>query len=105
MRTTGNAVRVYYLCNSCNSAKCKKYRKSELGKQSLRKSVRKYNSTHKDKVRSWKIAAKHIPRGPCFICGNENADRHHEDSSKPLEVVMLCRLHHKQAHRKAPHTS
>lgn len=34
---------------------------------------------------------------PCFICGDE-AEAHHPDYSKPLEVVWLCPPHHKQAH-------
>lgn len=40
-----------------------------------------------------------LMRGPCVICGNEKADAHHEDYSKPLDVRWLCRYHHLQHHR------
>lgn len=34
---------------------------------------------------------------PCWVCG-EKAEAHHPDYSAPLDVVWLCRSHHKQAH-------
>lgn len=34
---------------------------------------------------------------PCFICG-DSAQAHHPDYDRPLDVVWLCDLHHKQAH-------
>lgn len=38
-----------------------------------------------------------LSRLPCEICGNEKSQAHHEDYSKPLEVVWLCKPHHFQA--------
>jgi hypothetical protein len=35
---------------------------------------------------------------PCLICGEEKVFAHHEDYSKPLEVVWLCRKHHIEYH-------
>lgn len=36
-----------------------------------------------------------VAKGPCAICGTrERIEAHHEDYSKPLEVVWLCRGHH-----------
>lgn len=37
-------------------------------------------------------------RVPCEVCGAVNSEAHHEDYSKPLEVVWLCKLHHEIAH-------
>lgn len=34
---------------------------------------------------------------PCLVCGCE-AEAHHPDYSRPLDVVWLCSVHHKQAH-------
>lgn len=39
-----------------------------------------------------------IKRGNCSVCGEPNAHAHHEDYSKPLEVMWFCRLHHKHWH-------
>lgn len=39
-----------------------------------------------------------LARGACMICGQPNADAHHEDYAKPLEIYWLCRLHHSAAH-------
>lgn len=38
-------------------------------------------------------------RGPCVVCGALNGDGHHEDYSKPLDVVWLCRACHNRHHR------
>lgn len=34
---------------------------------------------------------------PCWVCG-EKAQAHHPDYSRPLDVVWLCVVHHRQAH-------
>jgi hypothetical protein len=34
---------------------------------------------------------------PCWVC-NASAEAHHPDYSSPLDVVWLCRIHHRQAH-------
>ena len=39
-----------------------------------------------------------LERKPCVVCGNEKVDGHHPDYSKPLEVIWLCRQHHKDIH-------
>lgn len=35
---------------------------------------------------------------PCEICGEKQVHAHHEDYSKPLEVVWLCKSCHKSLH-------
>ena len=36
----------------------------------------------------------------CKVCGtNENVEAHHEDYSKPLEIIWLCRNHHREHHK------
>jgi hypothetical protein len=40
-----------------------------------------------------------LVRQPCERCGTEeNVVAHHEDYSKPLDVVWLCKRHHKERH-------
>ena len=41
----------------------------------------------------------HLKRLPCEKCGDENSHGHHEDYSKPLEVMWLCALHHAARHK------
>lgn len=37
----------------------------------------------------------------CKICGtNENVEAHHEDYTKPLDIIWLCRNHHRELHKK-----
>jgi hypothetical protein len=36
-------------------------------------------------------------RQPCVICGQEKAEAHHEDYSKPLKIIWLCQKHHREA--------
>jgi hypothetical protein len=35
-----------------------------------------------------------IKRMSCEVCGNPNADAHHEDYKKVFEVKWLCKPHH-----------
>lgn len=39
-----------------------------------------------------------VERQPCSQCGEQNAEAHHEDYDKPLEVIWLCRKHHTEIH-------
>lgn len=36
---------------------------------------------------------------PCERCGNAQAEKHHKDYSKPLEVQWLCRACHRELHK------
>lgn len=40
-----------------------------------------------------------VKKLPCVVCGSELSEGHHEDYTKPLEVVWLCRKHHAEAHK------
>lgn len=51
----------------------------------------------KQRVRDAILAGKMV-RGNCEVCAEPNAEGHHEDYDKPLEVRWLCRLHHRQLH-------
>ena len=39
-----------------------------------------------------------LKKEPCKVCGNSKVHGHHEDYSKPLEVIWLCSIHHKAIH-------
>jgi hypothetical protein len=44
------------------------------------------------------IKSGKILRGKCVICNSENAEAHHEDYTKPLEIIWVCKTHHKEFH-------
>ena len=48
------------------------------------------------KANIYQRRGKLIPE-PCEVCGRE-AEKHHDDYSKPLEVRWLCREHHLKLH-------
>lgn len=35
----------------------------------------------------------------CAVCGGDTAEAHHDDYSKPLDVIWLCKTHHGERHR------
>jgi hypothetical protein len=42
-----------------------------------------------------------IKRGYCAVCKKPDAQGHHDDYYKPLEVRWFCPLHHAEAHKMA----
>lgn len=49
------------------------------------------------KVQDAKRAGK-MKCEPCSVCGATRAEAHHDDYSKPLDVVWLCTKHHAERH-------
>lgn len=39
-----------------------------------------------------------LEKMPCIVCGAVPAHAHHDDYSKPLEVIWLCHQHHMDHH-------
>jgi hypothetical protein len=72
----------------------------------FRKVLRDHNLRHPDKRKgrnkfSNALRDGKIFRGPCAVCGLPNAEAHHSDYSKPLDVTWLCKLHHEELHTQA----
>ena len=44
------------------------------------------------------VASGSIIKTPCVICGNEKSQGHHEDYSKPLDVIWMCNRCHAEHH-------
>ena len=40
-----------------------------------------------------------LVRRPSAVCGDENSDAHHEDYSRPMDVIFYCRIHHRARHK------
>lgn len=43
------------------------------------------------------IKAGKLIRQPCQVCKALPTEAHHEDYNRPLDVIWLCKVHHKQA--------
>ena len=58
-------------------------------------------SPEKHKARemlSTAIRSGRVERMPCVVCGMIYSEGHHDDYSKPFDVVWLCRKHHFERH-------
>lgn len=44
------------------------------------------------------LRAGKIIKESCSVCSNSDSEAHHEDYSKPLEVIWLCPKHHASRH-------
>jgi hypothetical protein len=42
------------------------------------------------------LSSGRIARLPCEVCGTLNTEKHHDDYTRPLDVVWLCPEHHRQ---------
>ena len=80
--------------------KSQKYR--EEGRNNSKSYSKKWDLENPEKKKAH-MAVKNalrsgrMHRHPCCICGNK-AHAHHEDYSKPLEVIWLCPKHHGERH-------
>ena len=88
-------------CKLCKRAKIQAWRDKTPG----------YNNQHSKefKIKYPEKRAAHlaVARGlraglvvkqSCVICGESKSESHHEDYSKPLDVIWFCRLHHAEHH-------
>ena len=41
----------------------------------------------------------HLTPEPCEVCGSDEAEKHHDDYGKPLQVRWICRPCHLALHR------
>ena len=83
-----------------NKEKVKKYRKEWAQRNKYRQSKYNKNSREKspEKAKVYRIANKEIKIPIGQICKNCNEKlakiRHHEDYSKPLQVILCCKRCH-----------
>lgn len=72
-------------------------------RKSRQERYRNYDRNNKDKRAAYdavKYALQHgrLTKEPCAICGSTRSQAHHEDYSRPLDVVWLCSQHHMARH-------
>jgi hypothetical protein len=47
------------------------------------------------------LERQEIDKFPCVMCGSLNVEAHHVDYHRPLDVVWVCREHHRAIHAKS----
>lgn len=114
--STGYSTRCKQCDNRIHSQKIKsKYHKDttrlsllankDLGIDIVNARNKRAKQGNKIKVREMlraKVYSGHIKKLPCKLCGDTNSNAHHEDYSKPFDVIWLCRKHHMLVHKKYP---
>lgn len=90
-----------YRCRNCNTAKVNRYKLTNNGRNKTKQAVNNYHRNNPDKVKA-RYKARYYNSVPdnCSKCGAIGpVDGHHEDYSKPLEVLWLCRPCHANIHQ------
>lgn len=103
-------------CKPCHNKYCAGYRRtleykethdkwknSERGKKVIKNRMANWRKNNKDKriaqsAISNAIRDGRLKRQPCIICSLPDAEAHHPNYRKPLQVVWLCKKHHSQIH-------
>lgn len=105
-------------CKECKKRRQSEFRLSDEGKQYFRAYFQKYyaekahvfkaSQARQKKLHPEKFKAraavnhalrdKRLFRMPCQQCGVAQSEAHHPDYSRPLDVVWLCRSHHREVH-------
>lgn len=90
--------------NKTRAQQRKEYAHSPQGKEGIRKRGAKWRKNNKEKKRCHTIVraavrAGKLIKGNCVLCGKKlGVCAHHEDYTKPLQVVWLCYKHHNDYH-------
>jgi hypothetical protein len=80
-------------CKDCHNEHARRTRKKHKDlneEQKLKANCRSYLNTY--------LKRGLIEKQKCNICGASESEAHHEDYSKPLVVIWLCREHHLELH-------
>lgn len=105
-------------CKSCTRLDANNHRKENLdkirsydrerGKLPHRKALSISNTKHaREKITGYmqahSLVARALKKGdlikmPCCMCGSIMSVAHHDDYSKPLDIMWLCQVHHKARH-------
>lgn len=71
--------------------------------ENAKKVIARWNVNHPERRKANILLCNAVRDGraikqPCFVCGDLIVDGHHCDYSRPLDVVWLCKHHHKLTH-------
>jgi len=86
-----------------NIEKCRAYDRARGNRQGY-SYVKEYRAANPEKYKAHTMVGNAVRGGrlvklPCIVCGLKKSVAHHEDYSKPLDVVWYCQAHHKERHK------
>jgi hypothetical protein len=89
-------------CSACHKKRLDAYYARE--RERTRAWSKAYGLKYPEKRRAHMLVGEAMKRGdlirqPCSVCGKLKTHAHHEDYTKPLDVVWLCPKHHGERHR------
>lgn len=82
------------LCRACHAEDQRRHRRRHwelTPEQRRRANARAY-------ANSYQRRGLIVPQ-PCEVCGDVNAQKHHDDYDRPLNVRWFCAEHHRAHHR------
>jgi hypothetical protein len=106
------------ICKNCVKHRVKKHRRendsvrdydrwryhNQLNrKERMAQNTKIYRQNNPEKYKAHTMVGnavrdKKISKLPCQVCGDTKSHAHHEDYSKPLDVIWLCAKHHQRHH-------
>lgn len=103
-KTTGD-YNIRHICRACNTARAKAYRATKKGKERVYQAVYRSVKKNKKHQNARTLLNYHVRVGnvekpkKCERCEKpERLHGHHEDYSKPLDVMWLCTPCHWDRH-------
>lgn len=108
MKHSIKGKRQYYICRTCNTKRHKKYRLTQSGKIKSRFFAQQSEKNHPEKTKARQIVHRNLLSGKlikplvCNRCFKSlKIEAHHDDYTKPLEVIWVCRSCHADIHKLA----
>lgn len=101
-----NPSKLLSWCKECYKENNKTKKRREYNSKWLKDSKYFEREFPKKRLRAKQLVQNAVNQGvlerePCFVCGDEKVEGHHNDYDKPLEVIWLCQKHHREGHRQA----
>lgn len=109
--------RTKYVCRPCERRRIKEYQKAHPEKRkvwarvaadrappgAILEKTRAYRRRNPEKYHAHQAVHRALKKGlikreACAVCGSTKSHAHHDDYSRPLDVMWLCPSHHAQRH-------
>ena len=91
-------------CKQCVAITQRQWKRTKVGRTSYMKANKKSNDKTPARLKAYTKVRYALERGdlikePCEVCADPKSQAHHEDYSKPFDVIWLCQEHHTAIHK------